>query len=229
VCDGGDCTNVERRLIFWWHLETPSLISLHKTTTTIPIVFADPVGQGFVASISHPGGNLTGFSKFDPDIGSKWLQVLKDVAPSVMHISVMFNPRTSPCNALWFRQSRGPRLAVFKCPCRKILYKAMRTSGRQSQGLGQNQEVASSFRPTHSRMNACGREYGAARDVASQVQDGECPLYPRKQTSRNWDVRFVSSSGLRRGHLPQQRGLRVRPLWRSDLVRPSGSSAPRAD
>jgi putative ABC transport system substrate-binding protein len=80
---------------------TPALISLHKATTTIPIVFAgvsDPVGQGFVANMSHPGGNLTGFSNFDPDIGSKWLQLLKDVAPSLTHVTIMFNPRTSPYN-----------------------------------------------------------------------------------------------------------------------------------
>jgi len=85
---------------------TSALIPLHKATTTIPIVFAwvsDPVGQGFVASVSHPGGNLTGFSNFDSDIGSKWLQVLKDVAPPVTHVAVMFNPRTSPYNALWKR------------------------------------------------------------------------------------------------------------------------------
>ena len=85
---------------------TPTLIPLHKATTTIPIVFAgvsDPVGQGFVANVSHPGGNLTGFSNFDPDIGGKWLQVLKDVAPSVMHVTVMFNPSTSPYNALWMQ------------------------------------------------------------------------------------------------------------------------------
>jgi putative ABC transport system substrate-binding protein len=83
---------------------TATLIFLHKATTTIPIVFAgisDPVGQGFVASISRPGGNLTGFSNFDPDIGSRWLQVLKDVVPSAKHISVMFNPSTSPYNARW--------------------------------------------------------------------------------------------------------------------------------
>jgi len=85
---------------------TSALIPLHKATTTIPIVFAwvsDPVGQGFVASVSHPGGNVTGFSNFDSDIGSKWLQVLKDVAPPVTHVAVMFNPRTSPYNALWKR------------------------------------------------------------------------------------------------------------------------------
>src|SRR5215469_9521369 len=85
---------------------TAALIPLHKATTTIPIVFAsvsDPVGQGFVASVSHPGGNLTGFSNFDPDIGGRWLQVLKDVAPAVTHVTVMFNPRTSPYNARWMQ------------------------------------------------------------------------------------------------------------------------------
>ena len=85
---------------------TAALIPLHKATTTIPIVFAsvsDPVGQGFVASVPHPGGNVTGFSNFDPDIGSRWLQVLKDAAPAVTHVTVMFNPRTSPYNALWMQ------------------------------------------------------------------------------------------------------------------------------
>ena len=85
---------------------TPALIPLHKATTTIPIVFAavsDPVGQGFVANVSHPGGNLTGFSNFDPDIGSKWLQLLKDVSPSLTHVTVMFNPHTSPYNSRWMQ------------------------------------------------------------------------------------------------------------------------------
>jgi putative ABC transport system substrate-binding protein len=94
-----------------------ALIPLHKVTTTIPIVFAgvsDPVGQGFVVSVSHPGGNLTGFSNFEPDIGSKWLQLLKDVAPSVAHVTVMFNPSISPYNALWMKsiEQAGPGFQV---------------------------------------------------------------------------------------------------------------------
>ena len=85
---------------------TPALIPLHKATTTIPIVFtsvSDPVAQGFVTSLSHPGGNLTGFSNFELNIGGKWMQLLKDIAPSVTDVAVMFNPRTSPYNALWMR------------------------------------------------------------------------------------------------------------------------------
>jgi putative tryptophan/tyrosine transport system substrate-binding protein len=62
---------------------TAALVPLHKATRTIPVVFwsvSDPVAQGFVNSLAHPGGNLTGFSGFEPSIGSKWLQLLKDVA-----------------------------------------------------------------------------------------------------------------------------------------------------
>jgi putative tryptophan/tyrosine transport system substrate-binding protein len=96
---------------------TPALIPLRQRTTTIPIVFtavSDPVSQGFVKSVSHPGGNLTGFSNFDADIGSKWLQLLKDIAPSVRDISVMFNPRTSPYNSLFMRsiEAASPSFGV---------------------------------------------------------------------------------------------------------------------
>jgi putative ABC transport system substrate-binding protein len=87
---------------------TPALVPLKKTNTTIPIVFtavSDPVGQGFVASVGRPGGNITGFSNYDPNIGSKWLQVLKEIAPSVTNVTVMFNPRTSPYNAALFKDS----------------------------------------------------------------------------------------------------------------------------
>src|SRR5215468_11712460 len=85
-------------------LGTAALIPMQKDTTTIPIVFtvvSDPVAQGFVASLAHPGGNMTGFSNYEPNIGSKWLQLLKEIAPSTTQVGVLFNPRTSPYNALW--------------------------------------------------------------------------------------------------------------------------------
>jgi putative ABC transport system substrate-binding protein len=85
---------------------TPSLVQLRKQTSTIPIVFtvvSDPIGQGFVASLAQPGGNTTGFANFEPNMGSKWLQLLKELAPSAGHVSVMFNPKTSPYNVLFLR------------------------------------------------------------------------------------------------------------------------------
>jgi putative tryptophan/tyrosine transport system substrate-binding protein len=78
---------------------TPVVAALKRATASIPIVFAvvaDPVGDGFVASLSRPGGNLTGFSSFDPEIGGKWVQMLKEVAPAVRRIGLLFNPRTAP-------------------------------------------------------------------------------------------------------------------------------------
>jgi putative ABC transport system substrate-binding protein len=87
-------------------LGTAALAPMHKATTTIPIVFtvvSDPVAQGFMASVAHPGGNMTGFSNYEPDIGRRWLQLLKEVAPSATQIAVLFNPRTSPYNTLWMR------------------------------------------------------------------------------------------------------------------------------
>ena len=83
---------------------TPALVPFQKSATKIPIVFtsvSDPVAQGFVASLAHPGGSMTGFSNFEPTIGSKWLELLKEIAPKVTQVAVLFNPHTSPYNALW--------------------------------------------------------------------------------------------------------------------------------
>jgi putative tryptophan/tyrosine transport system substrate-binding protein len=66
--------------------------ALQKVTSTVPIVFAnvvDPVGAGFVESLSRPGGNTTGFSAFEFSIGGKWLELLKEVAPEVRRIAVL--------------------------------------------------------------------------------------------------------------------------------------------
>ena len=84
----------------------PSPLAAKAATSTIPIVFtvvSDPIGQGFVASLAQPGGNITGFANFEPNMGAKWLQLLKELAPSAAHVSVMFNPKTSPYNALFLR------------------------------------------------------------------------------------------------------------------------------
>jgi putative ABC transport system substrate-binding protein len=72
----------------------PALAELHRLTSTIPIVFAqtsDPVGSGFVAGLARPGGNITGFQDIDAAIGGKWLGVLKEAAPSLNRVAVLFN------------------------------------------------------------------------------------------------------------------------------------------
>jgi putative tryptophan/tyrosine transport system substrate-binding protein len=71
----------------------PLLIELHRLTSTVPIVFtqvSDPVGSGIVADLAHPGGNITGFTNFEPDMGGKWVQLLKETAPSMNRIAVVY-------------------------------------------------------------------------------------------------------------------------------------------
>jgi len=73
----------------------PSVSALMQTTRTIPIVFtfvSDSVGSGFVASLARPGGNITGFHNFEPAIGGKWLEVLKEIAPGVRRAAVVHVP-----------------------------------------------------------------------------------------------------------------------------------------
>jgi ABC-type uncharacterized transport system substrate-binding protein len=65
---------------------TPAVTALRAATRTIPVVFVsviDPVGAGHVQSLARPGGNITGFSTFEPEIGGKWLELLKGVAPDL--------------------------------------------------------------------------------------------------------------------------------------------------
>jgi putative tryptophan/tyrosine transport system substrate-binding protein len=74
---------------------------LHHETKTIPIVFVsvtDPVASGFVASLSHPGGNITGFSNFEPSLVGKHIEILKEIMPGMTAVSDMFNPDTNPAH-----------------------------------------------------------------------------------------------------------------------------------
>src|SRR5262245_10020895 len=78
---------------------TPSALAMQQATHTSPIVFVfvtDPIGQGLVSNLAHPGRNITGFSYFEPGVGAKWLELLKEIAPAVAHVAVMFNPISSP-------------------------------------------------------------------------------------------------------------------------------------
>jgi putative ABC transport system substrate-binding protein len=71
----------------------PALSLLHRLKSNIPIVFtqvSEPVDSGFVASLARPGGNITGFQNFEPAMGGKWLGVLKEIAPDVKRVGVLF-------------------------------------------------------------------------------------------------------------------------------------------
>jgi putative ABC transport system substrate-binding protein len=76
----------------------PAVVSVQQRTHTIPIIFVlvvDPVQQGFVDNLARPGGNLTGFTSYDPPLMGKWLELLKEIAPDITRVAVIFNPDTS--------------------------------------------------------------------------------------------------------------------------------------
>jgi putative ABC transport system substrate-binding protein len=87
---------VQPELIF--SSNTPSTASLLQQTRTVPIIFAlvaDPVGSGFVASLPRPGGNVTGFMALEPTMTGKWLELLKEIAPRLVRVALLFNPATA--------------------------------------------------------------------------------------------------------------------------------------
>jgi ABC-type uncharacterized transport system substrate-binding protein len=78
---------------------TAILSALRRATQSIPIVFVlvpDPVGDGFVASLAKPGGNLTGLTNFEFLMGGKWVELLKEIAPHLSNVALIFNPETAP-------------------------------------------------------------------------------------------------------------------------------------
>jgi putative ABC transport system substrate-binding protein len=120
---GGDIARIEsfaKELVHWkpdiiLAHSTPPVVALLKETRSIPIVFltvTDPVGQGLVASLARPGGNVTGFSVFEVSLGAKWLQVLKEIAPEVTRATIIFNPMTAPYYDLYLN-AIGSRAAAF--------------------------------------------------------------------------------------------------------------------
>jgi len=77
---------------------TPTTKALLQQTHTIPIVFAvvtDPIGSGFVKSFARPGGNVTGLTNIEPTMGGKWVELLKQVAPRITRVAMIFNPKTA--------------------------------------------------------------------------------------------------------------------------------------
>jgi putative tryptophan/tyrosine transport system substrate-binding protein len=77
---------------------TPAVVSLVRETNTTSIVFvnvADPIGSGFVETLSHPGGNLTGFTTDNSELGGKWVELLKELAPRTVCVTLLFNPATA--------------------------------------------------------------------------------------------------------------------------------------
>jgi putative ABC transport system substrate-binding protein len=108
---------------------TPASNALHKETQTIPMVFvivSDPVGAGLVASLPQPGGNITGFINVETAMGGKWLELLKETAPTVRRAAIMFNPDTAPGGGSYFL---GPIEAAARSFGVEVLRTPVRSDG----------------------------------------------------------------------------------------------------
>jgi putative tryptophan/tyrosine transport system substrate-binding protein len=95
---------------------TPAVTAFRAATRTIPIVFVsviDPVGAGHVQSLARPGGNITGFSTFEPEIGGKWLELLKEVAPGLKRVAGISDPAFKGFAGVWGAiENMAPRFGL---------------------------------------------------------------------------------------------------------------------
>jgi putative tryptophan/tyrosine transport system substrate-binding protein len=98
---------------------TPAVAALLQETHTLPIVFAqvsDPTGSGFVASVARPGGNVTGFTNIDIEssVSGKWLDLMKQIAPGVRRVGMIYNPPTAPFADYYLRpfEAAGPAYGI---------------------------------------------------------------------------------------------------------------------
>jgi putative ABC transport system substrate-binding protein len=122
---------------------TKNLEVIREATTTVPVVFvqvSDPVAQGFVANLTKPGGTLTGFSAYEFSTGGKWLDLLKEIAPSLARAAVLFNPDTSPQSKFFMRavetaaSSRGVRAIAIQVGAAAEIESVISSFARESNG-----------------------------------------------------------------------------------------------
>jgi putative tryptophan/tyrosine transport system substrate-binding protein len=122
---------------------TTNLTAIQQATSTVPVVFlqvSDPVEQGFVASITKPGGNLTGFSMYEFSIGGKWVDLLKEIAPNLGRVAVLSNPETSPQSKFFMRSveaaapSRGVRAIAIPVSATTEIEAALQNFSREPNG-----------------------------------------------------------------------------------------------
>ncbi len=145
---------------------TPSVAALKQTTTSIPIVFVvvnDPVAQGFIASMAHPGGNITGFSFLEYSMVGKSLEMLKQIAPGLVRVAVMFNPDTYP----YYNIHLQSFAKVARTLSLELMGAAVRNprSMKQSRGLGSRRVARSLSRPIRTWLFIAARSSGRPRST----------------------------------------------------------------
>jgi putative ABC transport system substrate-binding protein len=96
---------------------SPVVATVLGETRSIPIVFvsiSDPIGEGFVASFAHPGGNVTGFTNFESSMTGKWVELLTQIAPNLTRVAFLFNPQAAAGGGSYFLHSVDAAVSTFK-------------------------------------------------------------------------------------------------------------------
>src|SRR5262249_651200 len=141
---------------------TPGTRALRQATSSIPIVMVavnHPVEEGFVSSLAHPGGNITGFALINFQMVGKWLEMLKEAAPGVSRAALMFNPDTPPLITSICVHSR-PSGGQSQSRWRRPLFATPPKSKRLSPNLDASQAAARSFRRTRSPFSITNSSSG---------------------------------------------------------------------
>jgi putative ABC transport system substrate-binding protein len=148
---------------------SPAVVALRAETRTIPILFMqviDPVAVGFVTSLSRPGGNLTGITNFEFAMGSKWLEILKEISPQLARVAVLYNPRTAryagmlssvtaaaPSFAIELTDSPFQDAAVIERAIAKVKWRAACVAGREHPASSRPDHWAHSPTPVAGRLS----------------------------------------------------------------------------
>ena len=120
---------------------TPATEALRDEARGVPIVFVqviDPVGTGLVASLAHPGANITGFSNFEFSMAGKWLELLKEIVPNLRTVALLFNPETVPGAGTFYVQTVEAAASAF----------AVKSAPAFVRNVGEIEDVLSSFART---------------------------------------------------------------------------------
>jgi len=161
---------------------SPITALLLAETRTIPLVFVnivDPVGQGFVASLSHPGGNATGLVNLEPSMAGKWVDLLKEVVPHLERVIVPFNPATAPYADLY--------LDYFRSTAQKLGVEIIPVSVADVAALDQL-ITAEAGRP-NTGFIPMPSAFMIGREIASSFTRGNVPVV-------SFNARFVRDGGL---------------------------------
>jgi ABC transporter substrate binding protein len=131
---------------------TPVAAALQRETRTIPIVFvevSDPIGSGFIASLAHPGGNLTGIIQYETGIAGKWLAMLKEIAPNLARAALLANPKGT---AYEYFLRNAPRHHLLASKSSPVLSTTSPTLSDRSARLRYRTTVVFSVRPKLSSL-----------------------------------------------------------------------------